>query len=78
MGDVGRAKQLLAEGGYRDEASVPVIVNDQAQLRRELEVVSGQFARVGVKVEIQMVPVSTQVRTAEGFSTLRRPGGGQK
>ena len=33
VGDVGRAKQLLAEAGYRDEVSVPVTVNDQAPAR---------------------------------------------
>jgi hypothetical protein len=32
---------------------VPIIVNDKVQLRRELEVISGQLARVGIKVEIQ-------------------------
>ena len=69
VGDVGRAKQLLAEASYRDEVSVPVTVNDKAQLRRELEVVSGQFARVAVRVAIQMTHVA---RTAEGFRTLRR------
>ena len=66
---MGRAKQLLAEAGYRDEVSVPVTVNDKAQLRRELEVVSGQFARVAVRVAIQMTHVA---RTAEDFRTLRR------
>ena len=30
VGDVGRAKQLLAEAGYRDEVSVPVTGNDKA------------------------------------------------
>ncbi len=52
-GDVGRAKQLLAEAGYPDGVSMPIIVNDKPQLRRELEIVSGQLARVGIKVEIQ-------------------------
>ncbi len=52
-GDVGRAKQLLADAGYPDGVSVPIIVNDKPQLRRELEVVSGQLARAGIKVEIQ-------------------------
>jgi peptide/nickel transport system substrate-binding protein len=52
-GDVARAKQLLAEAGYAAGVSLPVIVNDKFQLRRELEIVSGQLARAGIKVEIQ-------------------------
>lgn len=32
---------------------MPIIVNDKLQLRRELELISGQLARVGIKVEIQ-------------------------
>ena len=52
-GDVGRARQLLAEAGYPDGVSVPIIVNDKLQLRRELEIIAGQLARVGIKVEIQ-------------------------
>ena len=68
----GARSNSVAEAGYRDEVSLPVIVNDKAQLRRELEVVSGQFARVAVRVVIQMTHVSTQARTAEGFRTLRR------
>jgi peptide/nickel transport system substrate-binding protein len=52
-GDAGRARQLLADAGYPDGVSVPVIVNDKPQLRRELEVVAGQLARAGIRVEIQ-------------------------
>ena len=52
-GDAGRAKQLLVEAGYPDGVTVPIIVNDKPQLRRELEIISGQLARVGIKVEIQ-------------------------
>jgi ABC-type transport system substrate-binding protein len=52
-GDVARAKQLLANAGYPNGLSLPVIVNDKPQLRRELEVVSGQLARAGIRVEIQ-------------------------
>ena len=77
VGDVGRAKQLLAEAGYRDEVSVPVTVNDKAQLRRELEVVSGQFARVAVRVAIQMTHVrpkrGRQKASAHSGGTGRRP-----
>jgi len=69
----GARSNSVAEAGYRDEVSLPVIVNDKAHSGESwLEVVSGQFARVAVRVAIQMTHVSTQARTAEGFRTLRR------
>jgi hypothetical protein len=72
VGDVGRAKQLLAEAGYRDEVSVPVTVNDKAQLRREPEVVPGPVRPRRRQSGDPNRAVSTQPRTAEGFRTLRR------
>lgn len=58
-GDIARARQLLAEAGHPEGVSFPIIVSDKLQLRRELEIISGQLMRAGIKAEIQGLDLGT-------------------
>ncbi len=56
------AKQLLAQAGYNGETLKFTVANEFPTERRTAEVVVAQLAKVGVQVEIELVPFNTWIQ----------------
>ncbi|MFI7467411.1 ABC transporter substrate-binding protein [Nonomuraea sp. NPDC049646] len=50
--DPGRAKQLLAQAGYPDGFTLPVLDTSLSGMDKMMQAVAGQLAKVGVKLQI--------------------------
>ena len=55
--DPERAKQLLAEAGYPDGLSIKLVTQNNLDIPAMATVWQAQMAKIGVKVQIQLVPI---------------------
>jgi peptide/nickel transport system substrate-binding protein len=58
-GDPEKAKSLLAEAGYANGFTMPCMVSDAPNHRRELELIADQLSQVGITVDIDPVDTAT-------------------
>jgi peptide/nickel transport system substrate-binding protein len=57
--DLEKAKQLLKEAGYPNGFEITCITSSKPWLRRETELMAAQLARVGIRVKIDALDMST-------------------
>lgn len=57
--DLDKAKALLAEAGYPDGVTIPVVATQDAGLMAMLQLVQGQFSEAGITLDIQPVEHAT-------------------
>jgi peptide/nickel transport system substrate-binding protein len=69
--DVAKAKALLAEAGHKDGITIKAIVSNISAQQPFMEIIQGQLARVGIKLEMQVVDHPTyQSQSRKNLSGL--------
>lgn len=70
-GDQNKAKQLLASAGFPNGFDAEVITGSKENLRRELQIIVDQLAKVGIRLKITQLDEATYTKRIRGATDFQ-------